>query len=102
MGKTVTDCAQMFHILGDATRLKLVQALVKDGQCVDELAKAIQSRPARVSHHLAILRAGRIVQATREGKRVRYELTKPFHQCVRWVAGSTELQFPCLGKIVVK
>lgn len=95
---STVDCAKMLHVIGQPTRLQLIQRLSKRTACVLELARAVGARPARISHHLAILRAAQIVAPIREGKRVRYALTPHFVRCIELKPRSgPALDFPCLG-----
>ncbi|MBI2173685.1 MAG: winged helix-turn-helix transcriptional regulator [Candidatus Omnitrophica bacterium] len=100
MKRTTRECARMFHIIGQPTRLKIIQALIKTDSCVEDLARFVGVGPARVSHHLAILRSERIVQATREGKHVRYRLSASFRCCILPGPGAVAMRFPCLGKFI--
>jgi DNA-binding transcriptional ArsR family regulator len=60
---------EIFKMLADATRVRIVLAL-RDGELsVNTLAKVVGKSPAAVSQHLAKLRLARMV-ATRHGGRV--------------------------------
>lgn len=66
--------AEVFTLLSDATRIRIVLAL-RDGElAVSELAERVGKSPTAVSQHLAKLRWGKIVQARQEGTRVFYSL----------------------------
>lgn len=64
--------ADLFRLLGDSTRLRIVLACVHDRLSVGAIAEALGLSPSLVSHHLRLLRAARIVRAEREGKQVFY------------------------------
>jgi DNA-binding transcriptional ArsR family regulator len=65
---------EVFAMLADATRVRLILAL-RDGELsVNHLADIVDKTPAAVSQHLAKLRLGRIVAARQEGQRVFYRL----------------------------
>lgn len=65
---------EVFAMLADATRVRIVLAL-KDGELsVNTLADLVGKSPAAVSQHLAKLRLARIVSARHEGTRVFYRL----------------------------
>lgn len=66
--------AEVFSLLSDATRVRLILALREGEQAVGELAEQVGKSPTVVSQHLAKLRWGRIVQARQEGTRVFYSL----------------------------
>ena len=65
---------EVFTMLADATRVRLILAL-RDGELsVNHLADIVDKSPAAVSQHLAKLRMGRIVTTRQEGQRVFYQL----------------------------
>ncbi len=66
------ELAEMFHFLGDATRLRIVLACLAAPLSVSALAERVGASPSLVSHHLRLLRAARILRAERRGKQVFY------------------------------
>jgi DNA-binding transcriptional ArsR family regulator len=69
----VDELADLFHLLGDATRLRIVLAcLAPQPIAVGDIAAALALSSSLVSHHLRLLRAARIVKAERQGKQVFY------------------------------
>jgi ArsR family transcriptional regulator, lead/cadmium/zinc/bismuth-responsive transcriptional repressor len=65
--------AALFRVLGDASRCRLVYALLDAGEiCVGELAALLAMSESNVSHHLSVLRAHGLVRFRREGKQVFY------------------------------
>ena len=65
--------AALFRVLGDASRCRLVYALLEHGEiCVGELAEYLDMTESNVSHHLSVLRAHGLVRFRREGKQVFY------------------------------
>jgi len=65
---------EVFAMLADATRVRIVLAL-RDGELsVNHLADIVDKSPAAVSQHLAKMRLGRIVAARQDGTRVFYRL----------------------------
>lgn len=69
---TVVPLADLFRLLGDPTRLRIVLACVDGRRAVGAIAEALGLSPSLVSHHLRLLRAARIVRAERQGKQVFY------------------------------
>jgi DNA-binding transcriptional ArsR family regulator len=69
---TVAPLAELFRLLGDPTRLRIVLACVDGQRAVGSIARALNLSPSLVSHHLRLLRAARIVRAQRQGKQVLY------------------------------
>jgi ArsR family transcriptional regulator, lead/cadmium/zinc/bismuth-responsive transcriptional repressor len=69
---TLVPLADLFRLLGDPTRLRIVLACADERRAVGALAQALRLSPSLVSHHLRLLRAARIVRAERQGKQVFY------------------------------
>ena len=71
----VRTLSQLFRVLSDQTRLRLVVTLQNDGeQHVTELCKRLRAPQPTVSHHLGLLRIHGLVRARRQGKLVFYSL----------------------------
>ena len=68
----VAELADMFRLLGDATRLRIVLACLDHPISVGDIAGQLELSPSLVSHHLRLLRAARVVKADRQGKQVFY------------------------------
>jgi DNA-binding transcriptional ArsR family regulator len=66
--------AEVFSLLADATRVRIILALRDEELSVNHLADIVDKSPTAVSQHLAKLRWGRIVKARQEGNRVFYSL----------------------------
>jgi DNA-binding transcriptional ArsR family regulator len=73
-GPAAADVAQLFAILGDPTRVRLLAALGSSELCVCDLAAATGINRSTVSHQLRILREHRIVRRRRAGKVIYYAL----------------------------
>ncbi|WP_205781310.1 metalloregulator ArsR/SmtB family transcription factor [Microbacterium sp. Gd 4-13] len=66
---------EVFGMLADATRVRIILALRAAGELsVNQLAETVEKSPAAVSQHLAKLRLARIVATRQEGQRVFYRL----------------------------
>ncbi len=66
---------EVFAMLADATRVRIILAL-RDGELsVSDLAQAVGKTPTAVSQHLAKLRLAHMVSTRQEGTRVFYALT---------------------------
>jgi ArsR family transcriptional regulator len=72
----IEDLSEVFKLLADKNRLKIVLALAQEGQMhVNALCDLLgQSQPA-VSHHLTLMRMVRLVSYHRKGKENHYHLT---------------------------
>lgn len=66
---------EVFSMLADATRIRLILAM-RDGELsVNHLADIVDKQPAAVSQHLAKLRLARMVSTRRQGTTIFYSLT---------------------------
>jgi DNA-binding transcriptional ArsR family regulator len=70
--EAVAQLADLFHLLGDPTRLRIVMTCLAQPIAVGDIATALELSSSLVSHHLRLLRAARIVKAERQGKQVFY------------------------------
>jgi ArsR family transcriptional regulator, lead/cadmium/zinc/bismuth-responsive transcriptional repressor len=68
----VVPLADLFRLLGDPTRLRIVLTCVEQKRAVGVIAETLGLSASLVSHHLRLLRAARIVRAERQGKQVFY------------------------------
>jgi len=68
---------EVFRMLADTTRLRLLWELLDEERSVNELAEAIGKPAAGVSQHLAKLRMARVVRTRRQGNQIFYRLDNP-------------------------
>jgi DNA-binding transcriptional ArsR family regulator len=68
----VNLAAESFRMLADATRVKLLWALLQGESSVACLAELVGASPTAVSQHLAKLRLARLVKSRRDGTFVYY------------------------------
>ena len=75
-GLSVPHAAELFGLLGDPSRLRILLHLLQEQEvCVGDVCTAVgQSQPA-VSHHLMLLRAGGLAECRRAGKRMLYRVS---------------------------
>jgi ArsR family transcriptional regulator, lead/cadmium/zinc/bismuth-responsive transcriptional repressor len=71
---TVDALADTFRLLGDPTRVRIVDALAGGPLCVHEISDHIGLSESAVSHQLRLMRTMRIVKGRREGRCVYYTL----------------------------
>ena len=74
--------ADLFRLLGDASRLRIVITCLDAPVTVGDIAERLSLSPSLVSHHLRLLRAARIVRAERHGKQVFYAAADDHVRCV--------------------
>jgi len=70
----VADQAGFYKLLGDPTRLRLLQALAATEMCVCDLASLLDSTLSAVSHQLRLLRTAGLIRYRKQGKMVYYRL----------------------------
>ncbi|GAB3469859.1 metalloregulator ArsR/SmtB family transcription factor [Kineococcus endophyticus] len=71
----VEVAAEVFSLLSDPTRIRIILALRDEELSVNHLADIVNKSPTAVSQHLSKLRWGRMVTTRQEGNRVFYRLT---------------------------
>lgn len=81
--------ARVFRTLGDATRLRLLEALLERGEAnQSELVEAVGAPQPRVSEHLGCLVWCGFIAARRDGRTVTYHVIDP--RAERFVALARE------------
>ncbi|OOM14317.1 ArsR/SmtB family transcription factor [Clostridium saccharobutylicum] len=72
--ETLYDLADLFKVLGDSTRIKVLCALFQAEMCVCDIAALLGMTQSAISHQLRVLKQARLVKYKREGKVVYYSL----------------------------
>lgn len=67
--------SDFLKVLADATRLRIVGALLESELCVCDLAHILCMEHSAVSHQLAVLRKADAVKTRKDGKVVYYSLS---------------------------
>lgn len=74
-GDEAGELADLFRLLGDPTRARILYALVEAGElCVCDIAATIEVTETTTSHALRLLRAAGVVQTRRDGRVIYYSL----------------------------
>ena len=68
------DAARVFDMLGDPTRLAIVEQLAADPTNVTDLCAALELKQPNLSHHLGLLRNSGLVESTRTDRTVVYAI----------------------------
>lgn len=68
----VDELAEMFRLMGDANRLRILMLVLDRPRAVGDIAAAAGLSQSLVSHNLGRLRVSRLVRAERRGKQVFY------------------------------
>jgi len=74
MGDDFDAVVRLFKGLADATRLRLVAAMVERPRCGQDLAAEVGVAPATVSHHLKVLGQAGLLVETRQAPYTFYQL----------------------------
>ena len=72
--RQLSAVSEFFKVLGDETRMKIINALAHEELCVSDLSAALEMTQSAVSHQLKLLRMAHQVKARREGKSIYYSL----------------------------
>lgn len=80
--------SRYFRVLGDPTRLRIMEALLERERTVSELVDLLAAPQSRVSNHLACLRWCRLVEAERRGRTVVYRVADPRVSSILGLAAS--------------
>jgi ArsR family transcriptional regulator len=70
----VREIAATFGVLGDPTRIRILDALAAGELCVCDIATLVGISESAVSHQLRLLRGMRLVRPRRAGRQVFYSL----------------------------
>jgi ArsR family transcriptional regulator, lead/cadmium/zinc/bismuth-responsive transcriptional repressor len=70
--RTVEDLADTFRVLGDPTRVRILDALSTGELCVCDIASLVGISESAASHQLRLLRGMRLVRPRRAGRLVYY------------------------------
>ena len=72
--KTFMKLSDLFKILGDYTRIKIIYSLFKKELCVCDIAALLNMSKSAISHQLRTLKQADLVKHRRDGKVVYYSL----------------------------
>lgn len=70
----VINLAEFFKVFGDATRIKIINALFSSEMCVCDIAALLNMNQSAISHQLRTLKQARLIKNRRDGKVVYYSL----------------------------
>lgn len=70
-----TGLAEMFRLLGDPTRVRILFALLEAGElCVCDVAAVVETSDTKVSQAMRLLRGAGVVRNRRDGRNIFYRL----------------------------
>lgn len=70
----VASLADLFKMLGDPTRVRILDTLAQGERCVCDIAELVGMSESAVSHQLRLLRGSRLVRVRRAGRQAFYAL----------------------------
>lgn len=74
----LAETSELFSMLGDVSRLRILQALITTELCVCDLASILNVSSSAVSHQLRLLRAQGMVRCRKDGKVAYYSLADKY------------------------
>ena len=72
--KYIQPMSDIFKVLSDPTRIRILSLLSKQELCVSCIAEALNMTHSAISHQLRLLRSAGLVKFVKEGKEVIYAL----------------------------
>lgn len=73
-GEQLEHLAVFFKVMGDFTRLRILECLSKKEVHVSAIADTLGMEQSAISHQLRVLKQARLVRSRREGKSIYYSL----------------------------
>ena len=66
--------SEMFKVMNDPTRLRIINALMISEMCVCDITALLGMTQPSISHHLKVMRQSELVKYRRDGKIIYYSL----------------------------
>ena len=66
--------AELYKVLGDSTRIRILELLSRQELCVQDIADSLQMTQSAISHQLKLLKQQDLVKTRRAGKTIFYSL----------------------------
>lgn len=77
------ELADIFKLIAHPDRIRIIEEIRTAEKDVNTLAESLELPGPRVSQHLSLLRAHRVVEERRDGRRRLYHLTQP--EIAKWI-----------------
>lgn len=71
---TIDEAVRLFKIYSDTTRLRIIELLLENEFCVQDIADQLDASQSAISHQLKLLRDRHVVKTRKHGKQVFYSL----------------------------
>lgn len=72
--QNINEAVKLFKIYSDYTRLRIIDLLLDNEICVQDIADQLDTSQSAISHQLKLLRDLHVVRARKQGKQVFYSL----------------------------
>ncbi|MEM1260884.1 MAG: metalloregulator ArsR/SmtB family transcription factor [Pseudomonadota bacterium] len=82
------ELAEIFKVAAHPDRIRMIEELRQNECDVNSLAERLDLPGPRVSQHLALMRAHRLVEERRDGRRHFYHLTQP--EIAQWIVAGLD------------
>lgn len=89
------SCAERLKACADPERLRILQVLFAGPCTVGQLAERLSEDIVKVSHHLSILRRGKIVLPTRQGRFIQYSIHPEVQSADVVAEGEAQINLGC-------
>jgi len=76
------ELAEIFKVLSDENRLKIVRLISKNKMCASEILEHIKISQPTLSHHMRVLSNAEIIKTDKTGTQVYYEINKAKVRCL--------------------
>lgn len=88
--ENLISVTELFKVLGDPTRTKILSVLYSQELCVCDICKLLDMTKSAISHQLKILRVAKLIKSRKQGKEVFYMLAddhvgKIYHMAIEHV-----------------
>lgn len=78
----IENLSQIFKVLSDPTRIKIIYALINGPLCVSDISELLDMSQSSISHQLALLRSQNLIKVKRRGRRAYYSLDDEHVLCI--------------------
>ena len=69
--------AELFGVFANATRIRILQAMIKGELSVGQIAEEVDISIQNTSHHLRFMKDKGILRSRRVGQSIRYRIVRP-------------------------
>lgn len=91
------ELARLFSVLSHATRIRIIEELLKEDLTVGTLKEILGITHAAVSQQLSVLRSHHLVSEKRQGRNVFYHLRKP--ELAKWIMDGVQFILPDTNEV---